>query len=140
MWLLAACLAAHALLARLIPSPWWVPDLTLIGLVLTVSRQPDRWLLACAIAGLFTAIWAARLAAAALLGALICGALLRLGARRWDATDARVQGAALVVLSALTTLGLLWLERLWSWPLLALAAARVSVTGASLRVIQRLLR
>ena len=40
MRLLAACWLTHALLAQAIPSPWWVPDVTLVGLVLSVTRSP----------------------------------------------------------------------------------------------------
>ena len=140
MRLLAGCLAVHALLARLIPSPWWVLDLTLVGLVMAVSRQPGRWLLICAAAGLFASVWAVRIAWPIVAGALVCGGLVRLAAGRWDLADPRVQGGTVVVLSALTTLGLVWLERLWSWPIAALTVARIAMTGLSLRLLQGLLR
>jgi hypothetical protein len=138
--ILAWCLVAHALLARLIASPWWVPDLTLVGLVVGVGLRPRHWLIASGVAGCFMMAWAVRFPAQVALGYVLCGTLVRLVARRWDMTDGRIQGCLVIALSSLLTLGLLGLERLWSWPLLACAAVRVAVTGLSLLLVQRLLR
>ena len=140
MSILAWCLVAHALLARLIASPWWVPDLTLVGLVLGVSLRPRRWLMASVMAGLFMMLGAVRFPVQIFLGYLLCGTIVQFAAQRWDTTDGRIQGCVVIVLSTLMTLGLLGLERLWSWPLLAFAALRVAVTGLSLWFVQQLLR
>ena len=138
MSILAWCLVAHALLARLIASPWWVPDLTLVGLVLGVSLRPRHWLMASVVAGLFMMLGAVRFPAQVFLGYVLCGTLVQLSAQRWDTTDGRIQGCVVLILSAFMTLGLLGLERLWSWPLLAFAAVRVAVTGLSLPCVRSL--
>ena len=57
---LAACLIAQALLTSAFSSSWWVPDLTLVGLVLAVARTPSRWFLLSVVAGVFTMAWAIR--------------------------------------------------------------------------------
>lgn len=138
MAILVWCLVAHAVLARLIASPWWVPDLTLVGLVVGVSLRPKRWLMASVMAGLFMMLGAVRFPAQVFLGYVLCGTIVQLAARRWDTTDGRIQGGVVLILSAFMTLGLLGLERLWSWPLLAFAVLRVAVTGLSLPCVRSL--
>lgn len=135
---LIMCLLAHALLAHLIASPWWVPDLTLVGLVLVVSAASTHWLIASVIAGLFIMAWAGRFPAQGFLSYVLCGAIVQLAARRWDTTDARVQGVVVVGASVALTLGLLWVEGLWSVPILGLAAVRIALTALSLPLARRL--
>ena len=122
------CLAAHAVLARAVPSPWWVPDLTLVGLVLAVARTPSRWLLLSAIAGLFAMGWAVRFPAQIFLSYVAVGAGARLLGRHWDATDLRVQMGLLGLSSVLLNLAGLWLSDLWSFALLGLSLVRMTLT------------
>ena len=125
---LAGCLIAHAVLARAVPSPWWVPDLTLVGLLLAVAKAPSRWLLLSVVAGLFTMVWAVRFPKQVFLSYVALGWVVQMLGRQWDATDPRVQVGMVGLASALLTLGGLWLDELWSFPLLGLSMVRVAMT------------
>ncbi len=125
---LAACLIAHALLASAIASPWWVPDLTVVGLVLTVARTPSRWFLFSVVAGLFTMGWAVRFPRQVFLSYVALGWVVQTLGRQWDATDLRVQVSLVGLASALLTVAGLWLDELWSLPLLGLSMIRIALT------------
>lgn len=134
--MLGACLAAHVIAAQVIPSPWWVPNLTLMGLVLASGRSPRHagWFGACA--GLAAMLWAARAIWLVLLGSLLAGlAIHRLGVH-WNLNEPRVQvsltGLLMAVLMAVT----LWLDQAWSVPVVGLAVVQVMVTGATLWVLR----
>ncbi|MBI2495597.1 MAG: hypothetical protein HYY59_05875 [Candidatus Omnitrophica bacterium] len=138
MRVLIGCLAAHQLLAHVVPSPWWLPDLTLIGLVLSVGKAPQRWAVLSLTVGCFAMLWMARWAGAIFLGYLLCGWAVGTLARWWDTADARIQGCLVLAAGAAMTLGLLWLDHLWSLPVLGLALARVLVTGGCTPLVRRL--
>ena len=140
MALLIGCVVTHALLAHLIASPWWLPDLTLVGLVLAVGRRPAQWLIASLVAALLPVVSAVRFQGQLFSAYLVCGWLVQLVGRRWDAADGRVQGAMVLMAAAGLTLGAIWLEDLWSLPLLGLAGLRVAATGLCVPLIQRLAR
>ena len=140
MLFLAGCWLAHAMFAGLIPSPWWVPDLTLAGLVLAVGRRPARWLILSGAAGLFTIIWAVRFPLQILVGYLVIGGIVRALTRAWDATDVRVQSLMAGIASVAMTFGALWLDGLWSIAQLGLALVHAAVTALAVPVIQRTLR
>ena len=137
MGVLLSCLAAHAAMAGLLPSPWWVPDLTLAGLILAISRTPHRWMLLSGMAGLLTVVWVVRFPHVVLVGSLGLGWIVRTLARQWDVTDLRLQCLIVAVASLLTTFGWLWLEGLWSLPLVAFAVVRVLMTSVSVPIIRR---
>ncbi|MBI2104240.1 MAG: hypothetical protein HYT90_01490 [Candidatus Omnitrophica bacterium] len=138
MALLLVCLIVHAVMAQVIPWPWWVPDLTLLGLVVAVARSPGRWLLLSGIAGLWTVLWAVRFQAPLLAGYLAVGAAVQVLGRRWDAADAKVQAILLGGAAACLTFGSLWLHNLWSVPLVGLAVIHVGMTCAALPLVRRL--
>ena len=140
MALLIGCVVTHALLAHLIASPWWLPDLTLVGLVLAVGRRPAQWLIASLVAALLPVVSAVRFSGQLFSAYLVCGWLVQLVGRRWDAADGRVQGAMVLMATAALTLGAIWLEDLWSLPLLGSAGLRVAATGLCVPLIQRLAR
>jgi hypothetical protein len=137
MLILAGCLVAHALIALVVPSSWWVPDLTLVGLVLTVGKAPSQWCLLSGMAGLFTVAWAVRSSGPILVGYLLLGWIVHVLARHWDATDLRVQCLMSGIASLVMTFGALWLSGLWSLPLLGLASAHVAMTGLSVPLVWR---
>ena len=56
----SACAVGHVALDGLIASPWCVPDLTLVGMILVVMRAPSAWWAASLAAGFLTAAWAIR--------------------------------------------------------------------------------
>lgn len=127
---LLVCLLGHAVLASVLPSAWHVPDLTLIGLVLAISRQPSAWLLQTALAGVSAMLWAIRAPWAILAGYYALGWLLQALASAWDLNDLRVEWLVVVLASLAMAAGALWLEHLWSWPLTGLLLARTAVTAA----------
>jgi len=139
MGMLLGCLMAHSLLAASVPSPWWVPNLTLAGLVLAIGRSSRRWLILSGVAGLWTAMWAVRFPEAVFLGYLGCGWLAQELSRRWDMAEARVQSGLVGMASLLMTVGTLWLEGLWSVPLLGLAGVHVAVTCAAASALRLVL-
>jgi len=134
MGVLLGCLLAHALVAQLIPWPWWVPDITLVGLVLAVGRSPGQWLALSGLSGLWTVVWAVRFQGAVFIGYLALGWAVQALTRRWDATEVRVQAAMVAMASLFMTAGALWLDELWSWPLLGLAGAHVVMTCVTLPI------
>ena len=137
MRLLAACWLTHVLLAQVMPSPWWVPDVTLVGLVLSVTRSPSRWLLLSWLAGCSTLLWAVRYPAPLMAGAVAVGGSVRLLTAAWDAADARIQYLVMGLASGLTTLGAVWLEGCWSLSLLGLAAMHVLLTCLAFVILRR---
>ena len=140
MLFLAGCWLAHAMFAGLIPSPWWVPDLTLAGLVLAVGRAPSRWLILSGAAGLFTIVWAVRFPLQILIAYLVVGGVMRTLTRAWDAADSRVQSLTAGVASLAMTFGALWLDGLWSMAHLGLAGVHAAVTALAVLVMQRALQ
>ena len=131
MSILIVCLLLHGLAAYLIPSPWWVPNLTLVGWLLALGRGPRHWLLFAVVVGLVAMSWAVRSAAAVGVSCLVCGWVAQRLARRWDMTDWRVHSLAVLIASAAMTAGLLWRDALWSSAILGLAGAHVALTTLS---------
>ena len=136
---LAGCLLAHALLARLAPSPWWVPNLTLVGLIVGLAREPRHWVALSGAAGLFTMMWAVRFPQPILLGYLLIGGGVRTLAQHWDLSDARVQALLIGLASAAMTASSLWLDHLWSLALVGLAGIHVAVTLLAAPVARRVM-
>ena len=136
MAILVACLITHALLAALIPSPWWVPDLTLGGLVLAILRRPHHWLGLAVAAGLFAVVWAVRFPRPVFVSYLVLGWTVQALAGYWDATDRWIQWVIASCASAVMTLGFLWLDDLWSLRLLGLAAVHVAITSLAVALVQ----
>lgn len=131
MILLGSAILAHLVIARWVASPWWAPDLTLIGLTLAIGRAPERWWSFAILAGLITMPWAVRFPSQIFAGYLACGWLVRVMGNRWDLTDRRVQWAAVCLATGLMRLWGCWLENLWSPPVLGLACLQTTVTGLS---------
>ena len=126
--MLFACLAVHLLLARVMASPWWVPDLTLAGLVLAVALNPRRWLVWSSLAAGAATIWAARWSGQVFAAYWLSGLAARLAVGRWDAANRFVQMVLVAVLASVVTVTFIWLEDLWSLRLLAAAGLRVLLT------------
>ena len=126
--MLAMSLVAHVVVAGVVPSPWWTPNLTLVGLVLAIIQTPTRWLTFSGLAGLWMVVWAIRFPVPLLMSYLLLGWVAQLLARHWDTTDLRVQCMMVGVGALLTTLEVLWLDDLWSLPLLGWASVQVIVT------------
>ena len=136
MTILVICLIAQALIAQAAPSPWWVPDLTLIGVLLAVVRAPREWLMVSAVAGLWIMIWAIRFTWPLTLGYVALGGVVRLLAVQWDLSDRRIRYPLAGISSLLLTLDLLWFDELWSVRLLGLALLRVALTVLALPIVE----
>ncbi len=134
---LMSCLIAHQVLAGLVSSPWWVPDLTLAGLILTVARQPARWVLGASLAGVFISAWAIRFSGPIFLSYVFLGWGVQMLAKHWDVTDRRVQNLVGALASLLMTVGLVWLDGVWSLPIVGLAIVQVAMTTLSLVILRR---
>ena len=140
MWLLLTCLLAHVAIAELIPLSWWVPDLTLVGLIVAAGQRPERWLMFSVLAGLATMVWAVRFPGLVFAGYLALGWAVQASAKQWDATDPRIQNLLVGIASTLLTFGTLWLHDRWSFLLVGLASARVVMTCGALPLVRRVLR
>ena len=130
--ILAVCavsLILHALAAAIIPSAWWVPDVTLIGLIMTVAAAPAQWWVGSGCAMLLTLAWTIRHAT------LLCGGWWLIGwgchhlVRYWDLTDGPLQPVGIGVISVGMTTARLWLEGAWSFPLLGLSVLHAAITA-----------
>ena len=137
---LVGAIAAHALMAQVIPSFWWVPDVTLVGLVIGIGRSPGRWFILSCAAGLWTMAWAVRFPQLAIAGYLGIGWVIRSVVRHWDIADLRMQYLVCGIASAVTTFGALWVENLWSLAVFGLASVHVAVTCCTVPFARRVLR
>ena len=137
MIVLLGCLMAHVALSMMITSPWWVPDLTLVGLLLAIFALPSEWVLYASVASLATMVWAVRFPVPIAMSYLVIGMVTQLLTRQWDTTDVRVQCVVVSAASTLMTAGLLWLETLVSLRLVGLVFVRVMMTGLSVLIVRR---
>lgn len=129
------CVIAHHALALASPTPWGVPDLTLVGLVLAVGRSPARWFAWSVFAGLITVVWAVRFSGQVFAGYLVMGLVSHLLSRHWDVTDLRIECLLVAAGSLCLMVGMLWLEDLWSLRVLLATVVRAAVTcGAVLGI------
>ena len=137
MALLLGCLLLHALLVQVFASPWWVPDLTLGGVVLAVGRTPRRWLLWSGIAASWATVWAVRSPWVVFLGYLGCGWIVSRLSQAWDTTDLRLQGLIAGVGSLFMTGVGLWVDQLWQAPVVGWASVHVAVTALAVSALSR---
>lgn len=133
------CLFGHVAVAGVSSSPWWVPNLTLVGLVLAVAHAPHRWRLVSVCAGLAAAVWAVRIPQGLVLNYLLIGWGVQRFGRQWDISLAHLQRMVVGAASAALTAALLWYEGMWSWTILGLAGVHVAVTVACVPVAQKCL-
>jgi hypothetical protein len=125
----------HWALANLWPSPWWLPDLTVAGLVVAIARRPDRWLgLALAAAGL-TVFWAIRDGGLIFVSLVACGAALRACAEQWDVGDLPMQRVLAAAAAAILHGLILWVHGWWSWPVGLMWLVHAGLTGLAAGII-----
>ena len=137
MALLFGCMAAHVLLAHVVAAPWWVPNLTVAGLVVAVIRTPHRWIALSALAGLFAILFAVRLAGPLFVSYFLLGGTVRAVTTQWDTSDPRALGLLVGAASLLMAGYLVWLDGLWSLPILAGLLAHTAVTTLLVPVLRR---
>ena len=73
-----------------------------------------------------------------LMSYLLVGWAVRLLARHWDVADLRVQCLTTAAGCLLTTAGAVWLDDLWSWPLMGWICVRVAATALVVPLLCRL--
>ena len=129
MLVLIAAYLAHLFIARYAVSPWWIPDITLVGLLLAIGKTPERWLSLSLIAGLLMVLWAVRFPAQVFASYLAGGWAIRTISTRWDVTDLRVQCVIAALAGGVMRVWGLWLDNLWSVALLGLASLQALLTG-----------
>jgi len=139
MTALGACLFLHWLLARFMPSPWWVPNLTLAGLILAVVRRPGQWLLLALAAGFFASIWTVRASGGVIFEYLLLGWCVHLIARRWDVSDPRMQCWLVGVAAFGFTLATIWIEAIRALPVFWPALGHAALTCAMIPMVRRLM-
>ena len=137
MRLLLGCLLAHALLADLAAWPWWVPNLTVVGLVLAVVRRPERWVACSALAGLFATLCAVRVPGPIFVSYVVLGWTVRVIGTQWDTNEPRVRFLLVAAACLVTTLYAVWLDGLWSLAILGWIVVHTVVTTLLVPVIQR---
>ena len=138
MQLLIGCWIVQLVLAQAMPSPWWVPDLIVAGLIVAVIRQPSRWMTLSVMASLCQALWALR-APGQLMGSyLAVGGVTAVVHTRWDLTDRRLQLLLVMAASVMMTGVGFWLDEVWSAPIIAAALLRLGLTVISLAVITQI--
>ncbi len=131
MGVLLACLMIHAVLATAIASPWWCPDLRLVGLVLAIGRAPARWLAYSVTVGLVTMPWLIRHSWAMWGGFLAIGWGLRALADQWETSSIGWQAVTAGLAALSLALYWLWLDGSWSMSLVGWAGWRGLLTALS---------
>ena len=127
----------HVILVQLVAVPWWIPDLTLVGMILGIGRAPARWWLMASVAGGLTILWAVRMPVVIFGGYFVLGGLMRLASAQWNVTDTRVQMVAATGAALLLGLVYCGLDGVCSWQVLGWVALRSIGTGLSLFWIRR---
>lgn len=129
MLMLLGCAMLHVLLADMLPSPWWAPDLTTAGLVLAIAQRPRRWLLMSATVGLLMLLWTIRFPVQVFCGALVLGLATQFAATQWDLADVRVRCWLVGAATLLMSLWLFWLDDAVSVRILGWIVTRASLTA-----------
>ena len=126
---LLSCASLHVLLAGVLPSPWWVPDLTTAGLVLAAAQRPQRWLVLSMTAGGLTILWAIRFPVQVFCGVCFLGLATQLAATQWDLTDVRVKRWLVGGATLLMSLWMFWLDEALSVRILGWIVTRSAFTA-----------
>lgn len=135
--LLMGCGLLQLLLARLMPSPWWVPDLLAAGLVLAILRVPGWWLMFSAFAAAFTVMWSVRHAAPLFTSWVLAGGAVRLLMDRWHMEEPRAQMVAAGLISLAMMTGAVWMDNVWSFEQAGWMSLRAVLTALMLPLMRQ---
>lgn len=116
MKLFLGCVFLHFVLVQWF-SPWWVPNLTLVGALLGICLQPARWWMYGLAAGWALTFWSTRHPQWLVGCFLVIGALVALGSRQWNLSDGRVQMGAMACAMAFFAAVILWIDHIAFWPI-----------------------
>ena len=138
IFILAGTLA-HLVLGRWVESPWMLPDVTLIGIGLAVSRSADSITDLALLAGLLPMVIAGRHSWDVGIGYAGAAALWRWVQSHWDVADWRLSLGAIAVLEL--GLSIWWLGRAgaWSAQMWGAVPLRVAATTAGWAIVGWLL-
>ena len=136
MVILLSYATLHLLLASVLPSPWWVPDVTMAGLVLAIAQRPKRWLVVSVTAGLLTILWAIRFPIQVFCGMVLLGLAAQLVATQWDLADVRVQCWLVGGATLLMSLWVFWLDDALSVRILGWMMIRAALTAFTIPLLQ----
>ena len=137
MLLLLGCALLQMVLARVLPSPWWVPDLLAAALVLTILRTPTRWLLLSTVTASITVLWAVRHGPPLFFSWLLAGGGVRVATTQWQLEEPRMLMALAGLVSLLTMSSAVWLDDLWSPERIGWMALRTLLTALSVPLLRR---
>jgi hypothetical protein len=135
-----ACVGLHAALGQIAPSPWWVPNLPLVGLILLIVRVPSRWLPISGLMAVGELMWMTRFAQPLVACYVALGGGVSLIVRQWDVEDPLVFGVVVALASTSFAVLCLWLEGAWSWRVAGLAGMHVLLTVMSAPLVAALVR
>ena len=130
------CLALHALTAMVMPSAWWVPNITLVAMSVAITARPRAWFPMGLAAGWFMTAWAVRHTTTLLIGYLILAGAIAWLAQRWELTEPRTQRRVVAAGAGAMTCWLLWLDHLWSLPVLGWSILHVAATTLIVPLLQ----
>lgn len=140
MRLFVGCVVGHVVLTTLFGPAWWVPDVTLVGMVLCIAASPARWLPASVLAGGIAALWAVRWTPLVFAGYLAIGWGLRQASQQWDAGDPRVRTLLVALAVTLLTGWLVWVDDLWSPAIVGALLTRVASSAGLAVFLQRMVK
>jgi hypothetical protein len=121
-----------------VASPWWVPDVTLVAVMLVIASAPDGWWLPSAIAGLLTMGWMIQAPALPLVWYLALGLGVSLGSGFWDLGDRRIQLVAIGIAEGVWLSLHVWFQDVAVLPLAGWLLLHVGITLLSVPMMRRL--
>jgi len=127
------------ILGRWLPSPWLVPDLTLVGVLLVMARMPQHSLGPALMAGLLVMAVTVQQSLVVGLAYVGAGGLMRLLSSWWDLADPFLQPMALALAEAFLLVIWFLLGVPITLGLLLLGGLRLLVTVASLLLVRLLI-
>ena len=130
----------HLAIGRWVASPWLVPDLTLVIIVVTMIRCPGYSLSPALYGGLLVMLFTIHHSVAVGLAYVGAGVLTKLLATQWNVASPFLQQAMVGVAETGLVMVALFLNRAASLTLLGLAGAKVLITVACVPLLRRLVQ
>src|SRR3989338_3153440 len=128
---LFALIGLHLIAALFIPSPWFVPNFSVVGLVLAVSHKPSSWFAFALLCGLLSALWVIRSPVPVMMSYVAIGWVVQMLGSQVDVRRLDFQYLMVGISTLIVTLSGLWLSGIYSFPLLALIILNVIISSLS---------
>jgi len=129
--LFTVCVIAHVFVSNLISLPWLVPDLTLVGLVLVVGRNPRNWMPVSVVTGLIMSVFVVRGLPIVMVSYIALGLCINVASRQWNITDERLECGIVALASLLLGLGWVWLDDVWLPMVVGFSVIRAGLTASA---------